>query len=77
MKWAAPLESGGLPLEYVVEMNPPPGKGDANVVPPSTSDVRLCCFKICRFGRTKLARSCIHQLTYLHLFPVHFFAFII
>ena len=45
MKWAAPSESGGLPLEYVVEMNPPPGKGDANLALPSTSDVSLCCFK--------------------------------
>ncbi|KAG0600368.1 hypothetical protein M758_11G028000 [Ceratodon purpureus] len=38
VKWAAPSESGGLPLEYVVEMNPPPGKGDANIALPSTSD---------------------------------------
>lgn len=46
MKWTAPLESGGLPLEYVVEMNPPPGKGDANIAPPTTSDVSFCCSKI-------------------------------
>jgi hypothetical protein len=45
VKWAAPSESGGLPLEYVVEMTPPPGKGDANLALPSTSDVSLCCFK--------------------------------
>lgn len=46
MKWTAPSESGGLPVEYVVQMNPAP-KGDANVVSPITLDVSFCCFEMC------------------------------
>lgn len=42
MKWTKPTETGGLPLEYVVEMNPPPGKDSVNGVYPSTLDVSFC-----------------------------------
>lgn len=38
VKWTKPTETGGLPLEYVVEMNPPPGKDSVNGVYPSTLD---------------------------------------
>jgi hypothetical protein len=37
VKWTAPLECSGLPVEYVVQMTPP-SKGDANAAAPLTSD---------------------------------------
>lgn len=70
MKWTAPSDSGGLPVEYVVEMNPPSGKGDTNVASPSTSDVSFCCFEMCSLEWSLLLvnlYSCspIHSPTHL------------
>lgn len=53
MKWTAPLDCSGLPVEYVVQMTPP-SKGDANAAAPLTSDVSFCRIKPWCFGKSAI-----------------------